>query len=117
MGIRSMLPMTGSGGNRSEDGDLVVKYNSDIRITEIRSQNYSLVDGEKTIASKYALSNAHKLLLSPVYVENIKEGECIVYRTNDMSLDKQYVVFWEGAHYILQKTKDGVQMYEVGIEK
>lgn len=80
-------------------------------------QSINALDREIRMASKYVLTNTDlKHLLAPVYIEKTKHGEYIVYRTDDMTLGKSYVVFWEGTHYIFKKDEDGVKMYEVGIK-
>lgn len=86
-------------------------------IPTLHSQNYPVVEGENMANSKIILNNSSKILFSPVYVEYTKDGQHVVYRTNDMAIDKPYIVFWNDTHYIFVKEKDGVKMYETEIQK
>ena len=46
----------------------------------------------------------------PVYTTD--NNKTLVYKSEDMILDKPYPVYWEGKHLVLIKREKKVEMYE-----
>ncbi len=49
--------------------------------------------------------------LMPVYVTQDSDGECLVYKSSAMELNKPYFVVWNGEHFCLVKTDSDIAVY------